>query len=74
MKVYVFGNCFFLFVVMYGLCCIGDLVVESYGQEVKDFIVNDFYVDDGLKYCVIVCEVINILQKIKDVMKEYGGL
>lgn len=30
-KVYVFGNCFFLFVVMYGLCCIGDLVVESYG-------------------------------------------
>eukprot|EP00105_Crassostrea_gigas_P003711 XP_011416649.1 PREDICTED: uncharacterized protein LOC105320413 [Crassostrea gigas] len=33
-----------------------------------------FYVDDGLKSCGSTREAINILQKTKDAMKEYGGL
>lgn len=74
MKVHVFGNRSSPSVAMYGLRRIGDLAAESYGQEVKDFIVNDFYVDDGLKSCATTREAINILQKTKDAMKEYGGL
>lgn len=74
MKVHVFGNRSSPSVAMYGLRRIGDLAAESHGQEVKDFIVNDFYVDDGLKSCATTREAINILQKTKDAMKEYGGL
>lgn len=59
---------------MYRLRRIGDLAAESYGQEVKDFNVKDFYVDDGLKSFVTTYEAISILQKTKDAMREYDVL
>ncbi|XP_062614642.1 uncharacterized protein LOC134276399 [Saccostrea cucullata] len=56
---------------MYGLRRIGELAAKTHGQEVKDFIVNDFYVDDGLKSCATTYEAVSLIHKTQDAMKEY---
>lgn len=53
MKVYVFGNSFFLVIVILGFRKILELFEESYGFDVKEFIKRNFYVDDGLILCLI---------------------
>lgn len=42
MKVYVFGNWFFLVFVNYGFYKIVEISVEKYGSGVKDFIKKKF--------------------------------
>lgn len=74
MKVHVFGNRSSPSVAMYGLRRIGELAAKTHGQEVKDFIVNDFYVDDGLKSCATTYEAVSLIHKTQDAMKEYGNI
>lgn len=62
MEVHVFGNRSSPSVAMYGLCRIGDLTAETHEQEVKEFTVNDFYADDGLKSCATTHEAIDLLK------------
>lgn len=50
MIVYVFGNIVFLVIVIYGL----RKCVEGVDLDVKNFVNDNFYVDDG----IILCEII----------------
>ena len=59
---------------MYGLKRIGELSEKTHGSEVKEFIVNDFYVDDGLKACPTGQDAIDLLYKTQDAMKIHGNL
>ena len=61
-------------IAMYGLQRIGNFATESHGREVKNFIINDFYVDDGLAPYASSQEAINILRKTQDAMKVYGDV
>lgn len=70
MIVYVFGNGFFFFVVIYGF----RKLVELFSEDVKEFINNNFYVDDGLLLCNSEEEVISFVFRIKDVFNEGGKL
>lgn len=70
MIVYVFGNSFFFFVVIYGF----RKLVEFFSEDVKEFINNNFYVDDGLLLCNSEEEVISFVFRIKDVFNEGGKL
>ncbi|XP_078330327.1 uncharacterized protein LOC111129274 [Crassostrea virginica] len=74
MRVHVFGNRPSPSIAMYGLQRIGELASESHGKEVKNFIINDFYVDDGLASYASSQEAINILRKTQDAMKVYGDV
>ena len=70
MRVHVFGNRPSPFIAfMYGLQRIGELATESHGREVKNFIINDFYVDGGLASYASSQEAINILINTQDAMK-----
>lgn len=74
MRVHVFGNRPSPSIAMYGLQCIGQLSAETHGREVRDFIVNDFYVDEGLKSCPTEQEAIELISKTQDAMKMHGNL
>lgn len=56
MNVYVFGNSLLFVVVIYRLC----KVVENVEIDVQDIIYKNFYVDDGVVFCCIFVEVINL--------------
>ncbi|XP_061170784.1 uncharacterized protein LOC133180260 [Saccostrea echinata] len=74
MRVHVFGNRPSPSIAMYGLQRIGELSANTHGPEVKEFIVNDFYVDDGLKSCPTEQEAIDLIRKTQDAMKVHGNL
>lgn len=74
MRVHVFGNRPSPSIAMYGLQRIGKLSEKTHGPEVKKFIVNDFYVDDGLKSCPTEQDAIDLLYKTQDAMKIHGNL
>lgn len=52
---------------MYGLPHIRGFAAETHdhGREVMEFIVNDFYMDDGLKSCPTGQEAIEFISKLK---------
>lgn len=54
MNVYLFGNGSSFVVVTYGFRKIAVDGEEEYGEEVKNFICRNFYVDDGLVSLTIV--------------------
>ena len=74
MRVHIFGNRPSPSVAMYGLRRIGELSEKTHGQDVKEFIVNDFYVDDGLKSCPSEEEAIHLIQETQNAMKLHGNL
>lgn len=63
MMVYVFGNWFFLVVVMYGFCRVVLMVEFIFGKDVIDFVVNNFYVDDGFVFVFVLLEVIDFMKR-----------
>lgn len=65
-----FWEQFFFFVVIYGF----RKLVELFSEDVKEFINNNFYVDDGLLLCNSEEEVISFVFRIKDVFNEGGKL
>lgn len=74
MRAHVFGNSPSPSIAMYGLRRIGELAEQTHGCDVKDFIINHFYVDDGLKSCVSNQEAIDLLKKTQDAMKTHGKI
>ncbi|CAG2233036.1 unnamed protein product [Mytilus edulis] len=74
MRVHVFGNRPSPSIAMYGLRRIGELATESHGDDVKNFINNDFYVDDGLKSCPSSQDAIDLILKTQEAMKMHGNL
>ncbi|XP_061170284.1 uncharacterized protein LOC133179579 [Saccostrea echinata] len=74
MRAHVFGNKSSPSIAMYGLRRIGDLAAKTHGDDIKEFIKNDFYVDDGLRSCPSSQEAINLISKTQDAMKMHGGL
>lgn len=52
-----------LSIAMHGLQRIGELSANTHGPEVKEFIVNDFCVDDGLKSYPTEREAIDLICK-----------
>lgn len=60
MKVYVFGNIFLLVVVIYGLW----KIVENEDSDVRNYVMKNFYVDDGFIFLFFSVEVIRLLKKI----------
>lgn len=60
MMVYVFGNCLFLVVVIYGICC----CVVYLDFDVIDFVFNNFYVDDGFFSCFSEEVVVDLMKRI----------
>ena len=71
MRAHVFGNKPSPSIAMYGLRRICELAGQTHGHKVKDFIINHFYVDDGLKSCKSNQEAIELLKKTQDAMKIY---
>lgn len=74
MIVHVFGNRPSPSIAMYGLRRIGNLAGETHGEDVKEFIINDFYVDDGLKSCPTSEAAINLISRTQEAMKQHGDL
>ncbi|XP_063420679.1 uncharacterized protein LOC134705894 [Mytilus trossulus] len=74
MRVHVFGNRLSPSIAMYGLRRIGELATESHGDDVKNFINNYFYVDDGLKSCPSSQDAIDLILKTQEAMKMHGNL
>lgn len=64
MKVYVFGNIFLLVVVIYGLW----KIVENEDSDVRNYVMKNFYVDDGFIFLFFSVEVIRLLKKIQVVL------
>ena len=74
MRVHVFGNRPSPSIANYGLLRVAALAESSHGTEVKNFITNNFYVDDGLTSCSSSSEAISLLTLAQDALKTYGGL
>nr|XP_034311144.1 uncharacterized protein LOC117684166 [Crassostrea gigas] len=74
MRVHVFGNRPSPSIAMYGLQRIGELSADTHGPQVKEFIIDDFYVDDGLKSCPTERETIDLICKTQDAMRVHGNL
>ena len=74
MRVHIFGNQPSPSVAMYGLRRNGELFEKTLGPDVSEFIVNDFYVDNGLKSCPSEEEAIHLIQETQNAMKLHGNL
>ncbi|XP_028407838.1 uncharacterized protein LOC114530418 [Dendronephthya gigantea] len=62
MTVHLFGNTSSPSVAMFGLRKTADDGEEKFGQVVKEFVKNDFYVDDGLTSCSTSKEAIDLIK------------
>ena len=74
MTVHVFGNRPSSAIANYGLLKIASLAAETHGSEVRDFITNNFYVDDGLTSLSSSDKAISLIQQTQDALKTYGNL
>lgn len=74
MWVYVFGNKLLLFIVNYVLYKIVEVVLFLYGDDVRNFVQRNFYVDDVLIFLFIKEEVIDLFIRIKDVFMILGKI
>lgn len=70
MTVHVFGNSPSPSVATYGL----RKAVESASADVKDLVINNFYVDDGLLSCTSEEEAVSLVHRTKDALSEGGAL
>lgn len=74
MKVYVFGNRPYPAIANYGLHKTADNSVKRFGEDVKDFVQNHFYVDDGLISLPSSDEAINLMKRTMTSLREDGNL
>ena len=74
MTVHVFGNSSSPAVATYGLRRIANETENSFGQDVKEFISRNFYVDDGLKSVESEKEAIHLMKRSQQALKEGGDL
>jgi hypothetical protein len=70
MAVHVFGNTPSPAVSTYGL----HKTVEHSDADVKDFVDNNFYVDDGLVSCTSAKTAIDLVQRTKQILHDNGRL
>ncbi|XP_041424892.1 uncharacterized protein LOC121395423 [Xenopus laevis] len=70
MKVHVFGNSPSPAIATYGLRQIAKRGESEYGKDVKQFILRNFYVDDGLISVPTEAEAISLLQRARDMLAE----
>lgn len=70
MAVHVFGNTPSPAVSTYGL----RKTVEHSDADVKDFVDNNFYVDDGLVSCTSAETAIDLVQRTKQILHDNGRL
>ena len=68
MTVHLFGNTSSPAVAMFGLQKTADDGEEKFGHTTKDFVKNDFYVDDGLTSCSTSEEAINLIKNTKSML------
>ncbi len=69
-KVHVFGNSPSLAVAIYGLRRAAELGEDEHGSDVKQFVLRNFYVDDGLTSISSEGEAIDLLKRARDMMAE----
>lgn len=48
---------------MYGFCRVVLMVEFIFGKDVIDFVVNNFYVDDGFVFVFVLLEVIDFMKR-----------
>ena len=68
MTVHLFGNTSSPAVAMFGLQKTADDGEEKFGHTAKDFVKNDFYVDDGLTSCSTSEEAINLIKNTQSML------
>ncbi|XP_053577874.1 uncharacterized protein LOC128667035 [Bombina bombina] len=68
MKVHVFGNSPSPAIAIYGLRQIAKQGKSEYGEDVEQFILRNFYVDDGLASVPTEAEAVSLLQRAKDML------
>ena len=74
MTVHVFGNTSSPGVATYGLRRIAEEMGIIYGNDVKEFISRNFYVDDGLKSMPNECDAIDLMKRTQRALKDGGNL
>ena len=74
MKVHVFGNRPSPAVAIYGLHRTALVAEETFGSDIKKFVFNHFYVDDGLISVPTVDEAVDILKRTQMALLVHGNL
>jgi hypothetical protein len=74
MKVHVFGNRPSPAVAIYGLHRTALVAEETFGSDIKKFVFNHFYVDDGLISVPTVDEAVDILKRTQMALLVHGKL
>ena len=74
MCVHVFGNSPSPAVATYGLRKIADNTAPSLGEDVKTFIDENFYVDDGLASLQSTAEAVDLMKRTQEALSTEGGL
>lgn len=74
MKVHVFGNRPSPAVAVYGLHQTAISAEETFGTDVKDFVMNHFYVDDGLISLPSPEEATDLMKRTQEALQVHGNL
>ncbi|XP_063397214.1 uncharacterized protein LOC134681506 [Mytilus trossulus] len=74
MCVHAFGNSPSPAIATYGLRKTAALGENVYGSDVKDYIENNFYVDDGLISLPSASEAISLMKRSKDALEKIGNI
>jgi len=74
MTVHVFGNKPSPAVAIYGLQRTAADAEQKYGPDVVSFVNRNFYVDDGLSFHDTPAEAIDLLQRTRSALEEFGNL
>ena len=74
MKARVFGNSPSPAVATFGLLITADIAAETVGMDVKEFIYQNFYVDDAMSSHGTSYEAIDLLKRTQSSLQEIGNL
>lgn len=74
MRVHVFGNKPSPSIANYALHKTADVASSSYGEDIRNFVQRNFYVDDALTYLPTKEEAIDLLIRTKDALMTLGKI
>jgi len=74
MCLHVFGNNLSPAVATYGLRKAAEVEMEAYGEDVKEFVHQSFYVDDSLGSYSTVDEAVSLMKRTQAALKSGGNL
>ena len=74
MRVHVFGNSPSPAVANFGLCKTAEVSESIFGTDVRNFVSNNFYVDDGLTSAPTKDEAIDLMKRTQTALQTNGGI